>query len=332
MNEKENALRIIHFDRPRRVGQGPPTHVVAYLGCNHEGYRGGGHDCPVGTTWTDVWGTVWRKELEGVMGFPRFHPLAEPARLDSYRWPDPEDERLYKRIYESAEGCDRRERFLTGSHRETLWEKSYMLVGMQNMMTYFFTEPAYVREILRRIMDFDLGVARHYLTVGVEYVAMGDDLGAQSGPLLGPDIVEEFFRPEYERLFRLYKEHGVLIGFHSCGNIESALEMFIDLGVDVLNPVQATANNLAKVRSLTQGRMALQGAVSTATVMAGPPERIVAEVRRRLWQLGRDGGYFCGPDQGLPFPPEHVEALRRAVEMYGQYPLAPPEAEANAGG
>lgn len=57
--------------------------------------------------------------------------------------------------------------------------------------------------------------------------------------------------------------------------------------------------------------------------MAGPVERIVAEVRRRLWQLGREGGYFCGPDQGLPFPQEHVEALHEAVETYGVYPLQP---------
>jgi uroporphyrinogen decarboxylase len=103
------------------------------------------------------------------------------------------------------------------------------------------------------------------------------------------------------------------------------LETLMDLGVDVLNPVQATANDLDEVRRLTAGRMALQGGVSTATIMAGPAERIVAEARRRMWQLGRHGGYFCGPDQGMPFPPAHIEALRRTVEQYGRYPLSPPE-------
>jgi hypothetical protein len=65
--------------------------------------------------------------------------------------------------------------------------------------------------------------------------------------------------------------------------------------------------------------------VSTATVMSGPVERIAAEARRRMWQLGRQGGYFCCPDQGLPFPPGHMEALHRAVAEYGLYPLTPPE-------
>ena len=325
MNARENALRIIRFDRPERVVSGPPTCGVHYTGCNHEGYKGGGHDCPVGTEWVDVWGTHWRKELPGVMGFPRVHPIADPAALARYAWPDPDDERVCGRIYRMAEACDRGDRFLAGSHRETLWEKAYMLAGMETMMLAFHAEPQFARDVLRRVMDFQLGIARHYLRVGVELASLGDDLGTQAGPLLGPAIVAEFLVPEYERLFRLYRDHGILIAFHSCGRIESVLETFMTLGVDVLNPVQASANDLRRVRAVTQGRMTLQGAVSTKTLMEGPVDAIVAETRRRLWHLGRDGGYFCGPDQGMPFPKPHIEAFRQALADVGQYPLQPPD-------
>jgi uroporphyrinogen decarboxylase len=158
----------------------------------------------------------------------------------------------------------------------------------------------------------------------VEFAMLGDDLGTQLAPLIGPQMVEEFLVPEYERLFGLYRQRGVLIWFHSCGYIEPFLDLFMRLGVNVLNPVQATANDLDRLRARTAGRMALHGAVSSATVMEGPPERITREVRERLWQLGRTGGYFCAPDQGLPFPEAHVSALREAVERYGRYPLAAP--------
>jgi hypothetical protein len=67
--------------------------------------------------------------------------------------------------------------------------------------------------------------------------------------------------------------------------------------------------------------MALHGGVSSALVMAGPEDRIRAEVRQRARQLGRDGGYLCDVDQGLPYPPAHVEALNRAVVEWGHYPL-----------
>lgn len=361
MTKKENTLRIIRFDHPERIVSGPPGHGMGYLGCNHEGYAGGGHDSPVGIAWTDVWGTVWRKELEGVMGFPQAHPLAEVESLRTYRWPDFDDERICGRIYEQAKAhaAAPDEAFLAGSHRETLWEKAYMLVGMENMMIYLHTEKAFVRELLHRIMDFDLGVAKHYLKAGVEIASLCDDLGTQLGPLLGMPALNEFFVPEYRRLFEFYKgktgtgktgsipafpngnsrgrgareaqgraaHAAVLVSFHSCGQVHEMLPMFMDLGVDILNPVQASANDLALVRRATAGRMALQGGIGTKAIMDGPPEKIVAEAHRRMWQLGRDGGYFCGPDQGMPFPKAHVDALTRAVEEFGRYPLQPPEGE-----
>jgi uroporphyrinogen decarboxylase len=200
-----------------------------------------------------------------------------------------------------------------------------MLVGMQDLMCYFFTEPEAVRELLHRIMDFQLGIARHYLAAGVEMVGMGDDLGTQKGLLLSPEIIHGFLVPEYRRLFDLYKAHGVLINFHSCGHITPILETFMDLGVDILNPIQATANGLDEVRRLTQGRMALQGGVCSATIVSGPVEGIRAEVAQRLRQLGREGGYFCGPDQGMPWPETHIQALYDAVEEFGCYPLDLPD-------
>jgi uroporphyrinogen decarboxylase len=190
-------------------------------------------------------------------------------------------------------------------------------------MIYFYTEPDFVREILHHIMDFQLAIAQHYLKVGVELVTLTDDLGTQNGPLLSPRLVHKFFLPEYERLFSLYRRKGVLKLFHSCGSVESFLEMFIGLGVDILNPIQATANDLDRVRAVTQGRMALQGGVRSATVMDGPVERIKAEARERMWQLGKNGGYFCQWDQGLPFPQAHRDALEEAIQEFGVYPLRP---------
>jgi len=324
MDARENALRIIRFDSPERVVGSPPWRYVRYFGCEHEGYEGGGPGMPVGSRWKDIWETGWRRELESVMGFPIEYPLAEVKALRDYEWPDPDDERLYGEVYRSAEEGKGEDVFLMGFHREVLWEKAYMLVGMESLMTYFYTEPGFVREVLRRIMDFQLGMARHYLRAGVEFVALNDDMGTQTGPLLGPDLVDEFLMPEYERVFEVYRKRKVLIRFHSCGNIEWMLERFMELGVDVLNPVQATANDLDRVREVTQGRMALEGGVSTATIMKGPAEAIAREVRERLWQLGRSGGYFCAADQRLPFPEEHIEAVRAAVETYGKYPLERP--------
>lgn len=321
MNQKENFLRILRFDHPERVICHLPAYSLHYFGMNHEGFDGGGDDCQVGSRWTDIWGTGWHKIHAGVMGLPEVCPLAEIENLPDYTWPDPNDPRLTQTIDDLARAFPGGDCLLAGSHRDTLWEKAYMLVGMENMMMYFLSEPAFAREVLHRIMDFQLGIARHYLKLGVEMVFLGDDLGTQQGPLLGPRIVRAFLEPEYRRLFDLYRQHGVLIGFHSCGNVASVVEMFMDLGVNLLNPVQASANDLDRLRSITHGRMALQGGVSSATLMEGPPEQIVAEAHQRMLQLGQQGGYVCQPDQGMPYPPGNLQVLYDAVESLGRYPL-----------
>lgn len=324
MNPKENALRIIGFDHPERVVQGPPSFTIDYHGVNHQGFDDigmeNGHDRPLGAVWHDIWNTRWHKEHAGVMGFPRGNPLAEPGSLKAYKWPDPDDERICGKIYRGVKDFHERDtRFLNGSHRDTLWEKAYMLVGMENMMEYFYTEPEYAREILHRIMDFQLGIAKHYERAGIEMASLGDDLGTQRSLILSPKIIQEFLVPEYRRLFNFYKGRKVLIGFHSCGHIEPVLETFIDLGVDILNPVQATANNLENVAKVAHGRMTLQGGVSTSVVMEGPVETIRQEVHNAIRILGRDGGYFCTPDQYMPFPNEHIDAFYKAVDEFGLY-------------
>ena len=283
MNLRENALRILRFDRPERITGGLPTWDCSYSGVNHDPLDGRYEDHPSGGKWWhDLWGIGWHARLEGVMGLAREHPLADLSRLDDYAWPNPDDPRLCRRIYDRAKEVDTEDVFLSGSHRETLWERSYNLVGMDNLMMAFTDAPDAVRRLLHGVMDFQLGMARHYVEVGVEVVGMSDDLGAQHSLLFSPAALRKFFVPEYRRLFAFYKERGVIVSFHSCGHIEPVLDVFMDLGVDVLNPVQATANDLDNVRRITQGRMALAGGVSSHTVMQGPAEAIRREARQRM--------------------------------------------------
>ena len=320
MNQKENARRIITFDNPEKVVTACPVHRLAYNGCDHEGYEGGGHHLPVGSKWTDIWGTEWHREHDDVMGFPRGTPLSDlPNMLSEYVWPDPNDERLIGKLKTDKVGWDKENTFLVGSHRDTLWEKSYMLVGMENMMCFLYTEPEAVRELFHGIMDFHIGMAKNYLELGVEMVGMSDDLGTQHGLLMSPDTIKEFLVPEYKRLFDFYKQHGIIVNFHSCGHIEPVLDILMELGVDILNPLQSSANDLEHVRKITQGKMAMQGGISSDLLVKGPVADIRTEVEKRIQQLGKSGGYFCSPDQHMPWPEAHIKALNDAVDEFGEY-------------
>ena len=319
MTAKENALRNINFNNPKQITTSVPTYTISYCGCNHEGFECDGDNMPLGFSWIDIWGTRWENVQKGMMGMHRSHPLEDLAiNLSNYQWPDPDDDRIIGKVYRMAKEFPQDDRFLAGSHRSTIWERSYFLVGMDNLMIYFYTEPEAVKELLHRIMDFQLGIAAHYIKLGIEFAGLGDDLGTQNSLFFSPQILNDFFLPEYRRLFKLYKDNGVIIGFHSCGHITPIAEVFIALGVNVLNPIQASANNLVELRSITQGKMALQGGVSSKTIMEGPIEKIEKEVRDTISLLGTNGGYFCSPDQGMPYPEEHRSAFAKAVEKWGE--------------
>lgn len=324
MTSKENALRIIKYDYPEMVVSEMPVYRIEYHGVNHQSFEepdsADGHDKPVGSRWTDIWGTSWHKEFPGVMGMPEEHPLADVSSLKSYIWPDPDDERICGKIYKMAENhSPEDDNFVFGSHRDTLWEKAYMLVGMENMMEYFYNEPEYAKEILSRIMDFQVGISKHYLNAGIETAGFSDDLGTQNSLILSPDIINEFLLPEYRRLFRIYKEKSVIINFHSCGHIEPLIDMFIELGTDILNPVQSTANDLASISGRVYKKIAVQGAVSTNLIMNGTEDAIRSEVKKVIELLGKDGGYFCSPDQYLPFPETQLKIFNEAVREFGSY-------------
>ena len=322
MTEKQNALEIVRFGKPEKIVWHMPEYNLAYYGCNHESYGGLGDHSPAGTHWVDIWGTGWHKELDGVMGLPESYPLDEPEKLQDYIWPDPRDPRLIGQVFERRarfpEGADA---FLNGRHRDTLWEKAYMLVGMENLMVYMHTEPDFAHEVFRRIMDFQMGVAEAYLACGVELVRLGDDLGAQHSLMISRAMIEEFLVPEYRRLIGLYKRHGVLVEFHSCGCVEDIVDLFIDLGVDILNPLQASANDLAKIRVLSDRKLCLRGGVSTELIASGTREEIEADVREKIWLLGQDAGYFCSPDQKIPWTDAQYRHFTDALDKYGRYPL-----------
>ena len=313
---------MLAHERPERILADIPAYGLSYRGVNHEDAQGVGHDRPAGESWQDMWQVTWHKDLDDVMGFPQRHPLEDLEDLDAFTFPDPDDPHIHGTILAQKQAYDERglsgSLVLSGSHRDTLWERSYMLVGMEDMMAYFYTEPELVHALLTRIMDFQLGMAKYYLQAGVQIVSLSDDMGTQHSLLLGEKIFDTFLMPQYDRLISMYRKHGVRVNFHSCGHVQPLLSRFIALGIDILNPIQARANDLDALRAATRGKLLLCGGVDSPTIADGTPAEIDALVKLRIEQLGRDGEYICTPDQHMPFTQENLDAWRLAVEKYGR--------------
>ena len=184
MDIKENVLRIIKFDNPERVLRIPPLDILYYYGGSIADNDEGVDAYAYNAKWVDPWGVCWHNAHKDVLGMPVKNPIPEPKDLKNYTWLNPNDERVLEKIYQLAEKYPNEDRFLAGSHHHTIWERAYMLVGMENLLLYFYTEPEFVKEIFYNIMDIHLSIAEHYLKLGVELVRTSDDLGTQSGSFL----------------------------------------------------------------------------------------------------------------------------------------------------
>ena len=267
LTAKTNFLEVLKFGHPEYVpcSETMPVSKIGFFGVNPEDNRP-----PGAKTWTDLWQVRHEQKMEDIMPFPAYYPLEHIENWENYIWPDPHSQVFYEQPKERiAKIPDRKEVVVAGSHRSTLLERAWKLVGMENLFTMMVNKPDRIKWLLRHIMDFQLGVAKEYVRLGIELALLGDDFGTQQSLLFSPIFFEKFFKPQYQRIVDFYKSKDILISFHSCGCIGGLVDEFLDLGIDILNPVQAEANNLKVLRKNTMGKITLQGAVSTRALTLG---------------------------------------------------------------
>jgi len=311
MNAKENLLRAIYFENPAYV---PRTNEDVIVGFQFEGNF-------KMDDWTDKWGVQWKVTRSDMVPFPKGNPLPNLEYLDEYIFPDPDELEFTEEHKKLMHSIDRNNYLIYGSLTYFMFERAWALMGMDNFMKSFFTHPKEMKKLLHKIADFNIRVFERYLEIGIDGVTFSEDLGHQRGLMISPKFFREFIAPEYKRCFELLVKEEKIVDFHSCGCIQDIVEDMIKLGVTILNPVQARANNLALIKEKCEGKMALKGAVDSHLLMLGPIENIQEDTKRVINLLAPSGGYIIGPDQGMPFPKNNIEALWTIAKSYGIYPL-----------
>lgn len=310
LSPKENLLEAISFGKPDYV---PMDCEGVWWGFQFEGnYRS--------EDWTDPWGVGWKVSLEKTVPFPVSYPLETLDRLGDYAFPDPDDLVFTAKQKEALEGVDRGERLVSGQLTYLLFERAWAIMGMDNFLMALITHPSEAHEFLHAIADYDRRVFDRYLELGVDAVSGTEDLGSQRALMISPRMFREFFLPEYEHMFENVLAAGKMVVFHSCGCVEEIVGDLAQVGVTILNPIQARANDLGRIKAETVGKMALAGAIDTAILLAGTPEQVRAEVRRVMDILKPGAGYICRPDQYVPgFPEENMDALWETAREVGGY-------------
>jgi uroporphyrinogen decarboxylase len=290
---------------------------------------------PADDTWTDEWGVSYRRPAGGFWYDFTSHPLKEGTieELEKYRWPDPRDPNRVKGLAEKArhlyETTDKA--LLIQAASGGVYEHSYWIRGVEELYIDMASNLKYVEALAEKIVQWMLEFWDHVLTaVGpyVQVVQIGDDLGAQNGPLFSPEIYRKIYKPRHRRLTDLIrKKTNARIYFHSCGSIYTILPDMIESGIEIINPLQVSAKNMDSAKFKKEFGKDLSvwgGGANPQTVMTlGTPAEVKLEVKRRIHDLAPEGGLVFASVHNIQpnVPPENVVAFFEAAHEYGGYPI-----------
>ena len=180
------------------------------------------------------------------------------------------------------------------------WEMIWRLRGYNEALMDLHENRAMVEDMVDHVTGFIVGVVEKALREGVrpDGLFVAEDLGSNQGLLFSPELIRELFCPCYQKLGAFLKDRGLDFLFHSCGDVRDLLPMFIEVGVDALNPLQATVMDVVDLKRQYGGQIAFWGNINSR--LMHDREALLAELRRKVPVAMAGGGYIFCSDHSIP--------------------------------
>jgi hypothetical protein len=314
LSDKENFLRVIRHDKPEWVPNGLES-VMTIQSPAVE--RPAIESC-------DCFGVHWSLEEEAEGG--TYPTLGMQPITDLRKWKDqitiPDvNDFDWTPVAGQARQIDRSENLISGFSIAGLFERSYMLLGMEEALIHYITEPELMCEMLGAIADYKIAlIDRFTKEADLDIMLYGDDWGTQSNLFISPDIWRRVIKPHTKRIYDSMKHLGLIINQHSCGKIESVFGDMVEMGADIYNPCQP-CNDLELLKRQFTGKITFCGGIDSQFVLDRPgvtPEEVRAEVRLRIDQMADGGGYIASPSQSVPYDKVLLDAMNDEISAYGK--------------
>jgi len=284
----------------------------------------------------DEWGITHHRPKENglyysVVKVPLPHTELAVADIANHHWPDVANpERL-------AGLRDLALRYRAAGHAVVLkdafagiFEFAQRIVGMENLLVMMITNEKAACALFDRLLQLKLDywqTALFELGDLVDVVTYADDYGTQTSQIISPDMFRRLIKPRLKVLFETFIEsapHAKRF-FHSDGNVRPLIPDFLEIGVDILNPIHIRAQNMAPAglkRDYGQDLVFWGGGVDTQGILPrGTPQEVKDDVRRNIEALAPGGGYVFNTIHNIQadVPPENLMAMWEALQEYGLY-------------
>ena len=245
------------------------------------------------------------------------HPFARMTTIDeveAYPFPGPEDFDATELV---AHLRDHQEFAVCGGINSAIYHHYLGLCGQENALCFLKQQPDVAKAMIGRITDYFVVYLRQVLEAGdglIDMVENCNDFGTQRSMFISAEDFREFFREPLKQMYDLAKEHDVLYMQHSCGSVGPIIDDFIEMGADILNPIQVEADGM-DIEDLVErykGRITFYGGIDTQRLLPHGPEALIrSEVSRLIGYFGTGGGLIMGGSQGLleDIPYDHAVAM-----------------------
>jgi uroporphyrinogen decarboxylase len=257
----------------------------------------------------------------------RISPLRNATSIDeikTFPLPDLDADYRFADMAQKIEAIKSRGLAAWGGLGFSTFDHSWLLRGYETFLMDMIADPEMTAAIMDRVVSLLRNTVRQYVRAGVDVIVWGEDVGSQRAMLISPSLWRKWIKPRYASMITAAKEinSDVVIWYHSDGDIEPIIPDLIEIGVEVLNPIQPESMDPARIKARYGDRLAFWGTVSIQQTMPfGSPEDVRAEVKKRIETVGQGGGFVLAPSHVLEpeVPWENVLAFVDAAREYGSY-------------
>lgn len=283
----------------------------------------------------DEWGIGWRKPKQGGSYYDMFHHPLKNARstadIEAYPWPDPVDPTRFVGLRERARHIAHVEgrAVVLGNFCAGMMEMAAWTRGFTDYFMDFAANQKLMACLLDKVLELKMGYWEKALAEVGEYadvVVEADDFAGQSGMLIAPEVYRKIVKPRHRTLLDfIHARTEARVFFHSCGAIWPVIPDLIEVGVDILNPVQVSAAGMDTVelkREFGEDITFWGGGVDTQHVLGqATPKDVRDEVKRRIEDLAPGGGFVFATVHNIQgnVPPENIMAMWETMQAYGAY-------------
>jgi uroporphyrinogen decarboxylase len=227
------------------------------------------------------------------------HPLkgADEYEINNYPYPSVDESRLPD-FNKKVISLHKRGLASFGFMQMTIWEASWYLRSMEDLMIDMMTESESATVLFDKITDFACAKARAYALAGLDILSLGDDIGTQNSLMLDVSLWEKWLQPRLKKVIRAAREikPDILIFYHSCGYITPFIDKLIETGIDILNPIQPECMEFNEIHNQFGDRLSFWGTIGTQKLLPyGSKDEVKSITRQRLEKCSIKGGIVVGP-------------------------------------